>query len=164
MPDMPTPRVSCSTEQPGNDDTGSRRRVPFVPSLSIHHSAAYQFGYTREREVQAVTCARFVEDHMAVRDAHAVLLGDFNDTPGSSSLRFWTGRQSLEGFCVAYQDAWEAVHPGSAGHTFSPENRSCRPARCRSRSDGASTTSWFGAATTDPASRSQTADPPGPRT
>jgi endonuclease/exonuclease/phosphatase family metal-dependent hydrolase len=96
--------------------------APFGPSLFIHHSAAYQFGYAREREVQAVTCARFVEDHMAGRDAHAVLLGDFNDTPDSSSLRFWTGRQSLEGFCVAYQDAWEAVHPGSAGHTFSPEN------------------------------------------
>jgi hypothetical protein len=23
---------------------------------------------------------------------------------------------------VAYQDAWEAVHPGEAGHTFTPRN------------------------------------------
>jgi endonuclease/exonuclease/phosphatase family metal-dependent hydrolase len=51
-----------------------------------------------------------------------VLLGDFDDTPDSSSIRFWTGRQSLGDLSVAYRDAWEATHPGDPGHTFSPEN------------------------------------------
>jgi endonuclease/exonuclease/phosphatase family metal-dependent hydrolase len=53
---------------------------------------------------------------------HVVLLGDFDDTPDSSSVRFWTGRQSLDGFSVAYRDAWEAVHPGDPGQTFTPAN------------------------------------------
>jgi endonuclease/exonuclease/phosphatase family metal-dependent hydrolase len=95
---------------------------PFGLTVFVHHEAAYQFGYERERELQAVACARFVEDHLAARNDHVVLLGDFNDTPDSSSVRFWTGRQSLEGLSVAYQDAWEVKHPADAGHTFSPDN------------------------------------------
>lgn len=95
---------------------------PFGRTVLVHYGAAYQFGYERERELQAVVCARFVEDHLAGRNVHVVLLGDFNDTPDSSSVRFWTGRQSLEGLSVTYQDAWEAKHPADAGHTFSPSN------------------------------------------
>jgi endonuclease/exonuclease/phosphatase family metal-dependent hydrolase len=95
---------------------------PFGLTVFVHHGAAYQFGYERERELQAVACARFVEEHLAGRNDHVVLLGDFNDTPDSSSVRFWTGRQSLEGLSVTYQDAWEAKHPADAGHTFSPSN------------------------------------------
>jgi endonuclease/exonuclease/phosphatase family metal-dependent hydrolase len=88
--------------------------------LFVHHKPTYQIGYARERELQAVACARFVEDRVDDQDVHVVLLGDFDDVPESSSVRFWTGRQSLEGVSVAYQDAWEAVHPGDRGHTFSP--------------------------------------------
>jgi endonuclease/exonuclease/phosphatase family metal-dependent hydrolase len=95
---------------------------PFGLTVLVHHGAAYQFGYARERELQAVACARFVEDYVAGRNAHVVLLGDFNDTPDSSSVRFWTGRQSLEGLSVAYQDAWETKGSADAGHTFSPSN------------------------------------------
>jgi exonuclease III len=51
-----------------------------------------------------------------------VLAGDLDDPPEAASIRFWTGRQSLDGASVCYQDAWEAVHPGEAGHTFSPRN------------------------------------------
>jgi endonuclease/exonuclease/phosphatase family metal-dependent hydrolase len=96
--------------------------TPFGLTVFVHHGAAYQFGYARERELQAVACARFVEEHLAGRNDHVVLLGDFNDTPDSPSVRFWTGRQSLEGLSVAYQDAWEARHGTDAGHTFSPDN------------------------------------------
>ena len=95
---------------------------PFGLTVVVHHGAAYQFGYARERELQAVACARFVEDYVAGRNVHVVLLGDFNDTPDSSSVRFWTGRQSLEGLSVAYHDAWEAKRSADAGHTFSPSN------------------------------------------
>jgi endonuclease/exonuclease/phosphatase family metal-dependent hydrolase len=94
--------------------------APFGPTLFVHHKPTYHVGYARERELQAVACARFVEDRLAGRDRHTVLLGDFDDEPESSSVRFWTGRQSLEGVSVAYRDAWEAVHPGDPGHTFSP--------------------------------------------
>ena len=92
---------------------------PFGPSVFVHHKPTYHVGYARERELQAVACARFVEE-VVDRDRHVVLLGDFDDTPDSSSIRFWTGRQSLDGVSVAYRDAWEAVHPGEAGHTFTP--------------------------------------------
>jgi endonuclease/exonuclease/phosphatase family metal-dependent hydrolase len=95
---------------------------PWGSTLFVHHKPTYQIGYARERELQAVACARFVEDQVAGQDVHAVLLGDFDDVPESSSVRFWTGRQSLEGLSVAYRDAWEAVHPNDHGHTFSPVN------------------------------------------
>jgi endonuclease/exonuclease/phosphatase family metal-dependent hydrolase len=93
--------------------------APFGTSLFVHHKPSYQVGHARERELQAVACARSTEEKLAGRDGHVVLLGDFDDVPESSSVRFWTGRQSLDGVSVAYRDAWEAVH-AAAGHTFSP--------------------------------------------
>ncbi len=96
--------------------------APFGPSVFVHHKPTYHVGYARERELQAVACARSVEEFVADRDLHVVLLGDLDDTPDSSSVRFWTGRQSLDGYGVAYRDAWEAARPGEAGHTFTPVN------------------------------------------
>jgi endonuclease/exonuclease/phosphatase family metal-dependent hydrolase len=96
--------------------------APFGQTVLVHHKPTYEVGYAREREVQAVASARFVEDQVADRDCHVVLLGDFDDTPDSSSVRFWTGRQSLGDLSVAYRDAWEATHPGDPGHTFAPDN------------------------------------------
>jgi endonuclease/exonuclease/phosphatase family metal-dependent hydrolase len=37
-------------------------------------------------------------------------------------MRFWHGRQSLDGTSVCYQDAWDSAHPGDLGHTFTPRN------------------------------------------
>jgi hypothetical protein len=37
-------------------------------------------------------------------------------------MRFWRGRQSLEGLSVCYIDAWEYLHPNEPGHTFTPRN------------------------------------------
>jgi endonuclease/exonuclease/phosphatase family metal-dependent hydrolase len=96
--------------------------APLGPLLFVHHKPNWQFGYEHERELQALTTARFVEDLVAGRDLHVVLAGDFDDPPDAASIRFWTGRQSLHGASVCYQDAWEVVHPGEAGHTFSPRN------------------------------------------
>ena len=95
---------------------------PLGPLLFVHHKPNWQYGYERERELQAVTCARYVEELMADRDLQVVLAGDFDDPPEAASIRFWTGRQSLEGTSVCYEDAWEVAHPGEAGHTFSPRN------------------------------------------
>jgi endonuclease/exonuclease/phosphatase family metal-dependent hydrolase len=88
----------------------------------VHHKPSYQIGYARERELQAVACAQAVEDQVADRDLHVVLLGDFDDVPDSSSIRFWTGKQSFGNLSVAYRDAWSAVHPDDPGHTFTPLN------------------------------------------
>ena len=34
----------------------------------------------------------------------------------------WAARRSLDGTSVAYLDAWDALHPDEAGHTFTPDN------------------------------------------
>ena len=120
--------------------------APFGRSIFVHHKPTYQVGYARERELQALACARSVEEVVGRRDVHVVLLGDFDDTPDSSSLRFWTGQQSLDGECVAYRDAWQAVHPDDPGHTFSPENPLVRAGEMSSNWAAGSTTCWSGAA------------------
>jgi endonuclease/exonuclease/phosphatase family metal-dependent hydrolase len=96
---------------------------PLGPLLVVHHKAAYQLPLEHVRETQALATARFVEELVADRpDLPVVLLGDFNAGPDAASLRFLTGRQSLAGTSVRYEDAWEAVHPDEAGHTFTPRN------------------------------------------
>jgi endonuclease/exonuclease/phosphatase family metal-dependent hydrolase len=95
---------------------------PLGPLLFVHHKPNWQHGYEHERELQAVTAARFVEALLDGRDRHVVLAGDLDDPPDSASIRFWTGRQALDGTSVRYEDAWEVAHPDEAGHTFSPRN------------------------------------------
>jgi endonuclease/exonuclease/phosphatase family metal-dependent hydrolase len=88
----------------------------------VHHKPTWQSGAERERERQAVASARIVEEILDGSDGHVVLAGDFDATPDAASIRFWTGRQSLDGMSVYYQDAWEAVHGNEPGHTFTPDN------------------------------------------
>jgi endonuclease/exonuclease/phosphatase family metal-dependent hydrolase len=56
------------------------------------------------------------------RFAHVVLAGDLDAEPEAASVRFLKGLQSLAGTSVRYRDAWDYVHPGTAGHSFSPRN------------------------------------------
>jgi endonuclease/exonuclease/phosphatase family metal-dependent hydrolase len=96
--------------------------APIGPFLFVHHKPNWQLPYAYERELQAVACARFVEEQLGERDLHVILAGDFDDTPDSASIRFWTGRQSLQDTSVAYRDAWASVRHEQPGHTFSPTN------------------------------------------
>jgi endonuclease/exonuclease/phosphatase family metal-dependent hydrolase len=95
---------------------------PIGPVLVVHHKPTWQSRAERERELQAVASARAVEEILQGSQPHVVLAGDFDATPDAASIRFWTGRQSLDGMSVYYQDAWEAVHGDDPGHTFTPEN------------------------------------------
>jgi endonuclease/exonuclease/phosphatase family metal-dependent hydrolase len=96
---------------------------PLGPLLVVHHKAAYELPLERVRGEQALATARFVEDLVSDRpDLAVVLMGDLNAGPDAGSVRFLTGRQSLAGTSVRYEDAWEAVHADEAGHTFSPRN------------------------------------------
>lgn len=95
---------------------------PIGPVLLVHHKPTWQSQLEREREFQAMTSARLVEEILGGADRHVVLAGDFDATPDSASIRFWTGRQSLDGMSVYYQDAWAAIHGDDPGHTFTPEN------------------------------------------
>jgi endonuclease/exonuclease/phosphatase family metal-dependent hydrolase len=95
---------------------------PLGPLVFVHHKPVWQAGRELERELQAVASARFVEGFVGGRDVHVLVAGDFDATPDSGSLRFWTGRQSLDGVSVRYDDAWETIHGTAPGHTFTPEN------------------------------------------
>jgi endonuclease/exonuclease/phosphatase family metal-dependent hydrolase len=95
--------------------------TPVGVVLVAHHKPSWQFGFERERELQAVAAARAI-DRAADGADHVVVLGDFDAGPEAQSLRFWCGRTSLDGMSVAYQDAWETCHPTEAGFTFSAEN------------------------------------------
>ena len=88
----------------------------------VNHKPSWQLPLERERELQAVGTARFVEDLVGEREVHVAVAGDFDARPETASVRFWTGRQSLEGVSVHYQDAWECHHDAEPGHTFTTAN------------------------------------------
>jgi len=96
---------------------------PVGPLLVGSHGSSWAWWAERERELQAVAVVRAVEDRVGDgRVRQVVLGGDFNAEPHTSSMRFLTGRRSLEGMSTAYRDAWESVHGDAPGHTFDPRN------------------------------------------
>jgi endonuclease/exonuclease/phosphatase family metal-dependent hydrolase len=95
---------------------------PLGPLFFANHVPNWQLHFERERELQAVKAARFLEERREERHRHVILAGDFTADPDAASVRFLTGRQSLEGMSVCYRDAWESTHPGAPGHTFTPRN------------------------------------------
>lgn len=95
---------------------------PVGTFLAVHHKPLHRLDGERERELQAVAAARLVESLAPDPDQHVVLLGDFDARPDAAFMRFWSGRQSLDGLSVCYHDAWESVHGDDPGHTFTPEN------------------------------------------
>ena len=95
---------------------------PVGPLLFVNHFPNWQLNFEYERELQAVVAARIVEERVRLRDQHVVLAGDLDADPNAASIRFWSGRQSLGEMSVCYRDAWESMHPGDPGHTFTPSN------------------------------------------
>jgi endonuclease/exonuclease/phosphatase family metal-dependent hydrolase len=96
--------------------------TPLGPVVVAHHKPSWPFPFELEREQQAVLAARAIEEQVADRDVHAVVLGDFDATPDSASMQFWRGRRSLDNTSVCYQSAWEMLHPDDPGWTFDLEN------------------------------------------
>jgi endonuclease/exonuclease/phosphatase family metal-dependent hydrolase len=95
---------------------------PVGAMLLVGMRTSWQVDFSVERELEAVAAARFVEETAAGRDLHVVLAGDMNADPDAATVRFWTGRTSLDGTSVCYRDAWESANPGEPGHTFTPRN------------------------------------------
>jgi endonuclease/exonuclease/phosphatase family metal-dependent hydrolase len=95
---------------------------PFTPLVFANHVPNWQLQFEYERELQALAAARFLEELVGERDVHVVLGGDFTSDPDAANVRFITGRQSLDGTSVCYRDAWESVHPGERGETFTRAN------------------------------------------
>lgn len=88
----------------------------------VNHPADFQLGHEAARERQAVIVATFLERLVAAEPSHVIVAGDLNASPDAASVRFWTGKQSLNGMSVCYRDAWATVQPGKPGHTFTPDN------------------------------------------
>ena len=95
---------------------------PVGPLLVGSHGPSWAWWAERERELQAVAVVRRIEELVARRPAHVVLGGDLNAEPHTSSMRFLTGRTSLEGTSTAFRDVWESVHGDAPGWTFDPGN------------------------------------------
>jgi endonuclease/exonuclease/phosphatase family metal-dependent hydrolase len=95
---------------------------PIGPLLFVNHLPNWQLNFEYERELQAVAAARFVEKYVVRSSLHVIVAGDFDADPDAASVRFWSGRQSLDGASVCYRDAWESANPGEPGHTFTPRN------------------------------------------
>ncbi|HWC31998.1 MAG TPA: endonuclease/exonuclease/phosphatase family protein [Actinomycetota bacterium] len=97
-------------------------RSPVARMLFANHFPSWQPRFEAERERQAVIAARFLEERVEDDRPHVVVAGDLDADPDAASIRFWTGRLSLEGMSVCYRDAWESAHHGEPGQTFSPTN------------------------------------------
>jgi endonuclease/exonuclease/phosphatase family metal-dependent hydrolase len=95
---------------------------PYAPLLFANHLPSWQLQFERERELQALAAARFLEELLERRQAHVVLAGDFSSDPDAANVRFFTGRQALDGASVCYRDAWESVHPDQRGETSKTDN------------------------------------------
>lgn len=95
---------------------------PIGPLLFLAANPSWEMGHERERELQAVGAAQFVEELVAERSMHVVIAGDFDAVPDAACIRFLSGRQSLEGISVCYRDAWASIHGDDPGHTFTPRN------------------------------------------
>lgn len=95
---------------------------PVGAFLFVNHFPHWQLNFERERELQAVAAARFVEEQVQDAPRPVILAGDFDAAPESASIRFWSGRQSLDGMSTCYRDAWKSSHPQDPGHTFTPES------------------------------------------
>jgi endonuclease/exonuclease/phosphatase family metal-dependent hydrolase len=95
---------------------------PVGTLLLVNKRTSWQLDFEYERELEAVAVAQFIEDLVGRRSLHIVLASDMNADPGAASVRFLTGRQSLNRMSVCYRDAWERAHPEEQGHTYTPTN------------------------------------------
>lgn len=87
--------------------------------LFIGATAAWRLSAEAARERQAVMIADLDARHR--RELPTLIAGDFNANPDAASIRFLTGRQSLQGRSVLYHDAWSVAGEGP-GYTWTVDN------------------------------------------
>ena len=91
--------------------------------LFVNHFPSYEPAFERERELQSVAAARLIDELSGADRPRVVLAGDLDADPGAASIRFWSGRQSLDGLSVCFLDAWASTHADSDdGQTFTTRN------------------------------------------
>ena len=73
-----------------------------------------------QREEQVVALDDVVATHKSERPQ--VILGDFNAMPTYDEIRWMSGKTTLGGRRVCYQDAWDTLHPDLPGWTWARAN------------------------------------------
>src|SRR5581483_7277625 len=91
--------------------------------LFIAATTAWRPAAEAARERQAIAITDLDARHR--RDLPTVIAGDFNAGPDAASIRYLTGRQSLNGHSVHYHDAW-AVAGHGPGYTWGIDNPNAR--------------------------------------
>lgn len=94
---------------------------PVGPMLFVCAKPSWELHAEHERELQAVALAKLVQKHADPNGFPTIVAGDFDATPDSASIRFLTGKQSLQGMSVHYRDCWQQAGGGSEGHTWTCE-------------------------------------------
>jgi len=87
--------------------------------LFIGATAAWRQSAEHAREQQALALADLDARHR--KALPTIIAGDFNAEPDAASIRFLTGRQSLDARSVHYHDAW-AIAGDGPGHTWTTAN------------------------------------------
>ncbi len=88
-------------------------------TLFIGTAAAWRPAAEAARERHAVTISDLDNRHR--QDLPTIIAGDLNAGPDAASIRYLTGRQSLDGRSVYYYDAWEIAGAGR-GDTWTSAN------------------------------------------
>jgi endonuclease/exonuclease/phosphatase family metal-dependent hydrolase len=91
-----------------------------------HLNWKFHHGATREKQVVAL--ADWVRGQRVHRGFPAIVCGDFNAEPDSDEIRYMTGRHSIDGRSVYWNDAWLLAGRDSNGVTWSNRNAYARTA------------------------------------
>lgn len=83
---------------------------PFGDFLFVCNKPTWHLFVERERELQAVAVIDAVERLAELKAFPTIIAGDFDAPPDRSSIRFFTGRQSLEGRSTQWLDCWEMAN------------------------------------------------------
>lgn len=95
---------------------------PAGPLLFVCAKPSWELNREYEREQQALALAELIARHADPAGLPPILAGDFDAAPDRASIRFLTGRQSLNGQSVHFRDAWEEAGDGTEGFTWTNEN------------------------------------------
>ena len=99
---------------------------PVGPLLFVSAVTSWELNREYERERQAVEIVKMVHRHARKGEFPPIIAGDFDAAPEAASVRFLTGKQSLDGMSVCFRDAWAEVGDGGPGYTWTTDNRHVR--------------------------------------
>ena len=95
---------------------------PIGDFLFVNPKTNWQLNLEKEREQQVLAISNLVEELADPSGFPPIVAADFDASPDSSSIRFMTGKQSLEGESTHFIDAWEVAGDGGPGFTWTAGN------------------------------------------